>query len=247
MSSGLHLLLGALAACLAGFVQGTAGFGFALVLTPILLLLGGPKTAVFSSVAIGGPLSLAIILQTHRHLHRARVMPMLIASAVGTPLGLLLLTGISSSAARAVASGVALLGAVLLLLRRPARGKERAGKRSLLWLAGLTGGIVNGATGMGGPPAALIVAAEGPSVQEARGLLSAFNLVSYPLSVTALLISGSVGGGAVHDALLWLPAAALGMLLGSVLARRVPQEAYPVIASTAAASAAVCALLSILY
>lgn len=246
MSAGLHLFLGALAACLAGFVQGTAGFGFALVLTPILLLLGGARTAVFSSVALGGPLSAAVIWQTHRHLRRVRVVPMLVAAAVGTPLGLLVLTQISSSAARAVASLVALCGAILLLLRRPSR-RERTGRRGLLWIAGFTGGLVNGATGMGGPPAALIVAAEGLAVQEARGLLSAFNLVSYPLSVTALLISGSVGGGAVHDALLWLPAAALGMLLGSVLARRVPQGAYPVIASTAAASAAVCAIISILY
>ncbi len=245
MSAQVHLLLGALAALLAGFVQGAAGFGFALVLTPLLLLLGGAAPAIFSSVVLGVPLSVAVVFETRRHLSWRSLRPLLIAATLSTPFGLLLLIALSGTGAHAMAASVALLGALLLVVRRPkAPRPEHRGR--LLFLAGLLGGAINGATSMGGPPAALLVAAEGAGTQEARGLLSAFNLVSYALSSGALLFGHSVSGPSIREVLYWLPLAALGMFIGSRLARRAPEGAYPTIAASVAAGAAACALLSLL-
>ena len=231
-----------MASLLAGFAQGTAGFGFALVLTPLLLLLGGIRPAVFTSLALGLPLSAAVVWQTRCRLTRRTLLPLLFAAALATPVGFWLLATMSPLTLREVAVAVAFVGAILLLLYRP-RPLATAASGRLLVAAGLLGGLLNGATGMGGPPAALLVAAEGRSLQEARGLLSAFNLVSYAFTSGALLLAHRVSDSVVGEALIWLPFAVLGMGLGSAVARIAPTAAYPKIAALTAAGAATLALL----
>lgn len=247
MTLGAHVLLGALAAGLAGFAQGVGGFGFALVLTPLLLLLtGSATTAVFASVALGVPLSLAVVWETRRHLCRAKLLQVLLGATAATPLGLLLAAWLPARAVRAAAAGVALLGAALFAGPRPRVGPRRRAVapcwRGWLPLAGIVGGAVNGTTSMGGPPAALLVAAGGADTQEARGMLSALNLLSYALTGAGEILLHRVGAASLRYALESLPAAVLGALAGGRLARRLPSRAYPAVAASIGAVAAVFAL-----
>lgn len=244
MSLPEALVIGALAALLAGFTKGVAGFGFGLVLTPLLLLVGGAEQAVFTSVAIGVPLSLAVVWQARRELPRRELLPLLLPAVLATPLGILLLGSLPASTARTAAALLALGGALLMLRGRGAAPGARG--LGVLAAAGAVGGFVNGLAGMGGPPVALLIAARGSRLQEGRGLLAAFNLASYIIAAAGLLIGGAVGTAALRETALLLPFAALGTWLGTWVSHRAPAGAYRSVAPLAAAGASLIALLGAL-
>jgi uncharacterized membrane protein YfcA len=135
----------------AGFINGTIGFGFALLAVNALALVLDPKAGVIAMSLITPVIS---GLQTWHHRDRLplarRLQSMLIGGVVGTALGTQLLVLLPPVAIGA-ALGLFTVWFVLDSLRRRRPPLTGTTQRWLGPVAGFLGGLSNGALGASGP------------------------------------------------------------------------------------------------
>lgn len=173
----------------AGFVRGYSGFGFSAMLIAASSLVTNPLNFVAVVVILETVMSLQAAKRAGPDVDWKRVWWLLGGAAVGLPLGLWILTGVSEDTARAVVSGYVLLMCGVLLagwrLSREVVGPPNG-------LAGLVSGLAN-APGMGGLPVAAFFAAQPMQASVFRATLIAYfpllDLYSAPLYWYAGLVS----------------------------------------------------------
>ena len=132
-------------------VRGFAGFGAAMIMTPIFSALYGPAVGVALCLLLEIAVALPVVPGVVRLVDWRRIGLLLVAAAVGVPLGNLVLTRAEPEPMRWAISAI-VLGAVVLL----ASGWRFAGRpRTATTLAaGVSSGFLNGLAGMAGPPIA---------------------------------------------------------------------------------------------
>ena len=154
------------AAVAGGLVRGFTGFGGALVMVPVLSLVLGPGTALAAVCASGVPVILQLLPAALRHAERAFVLPFATAAFAAAPVGTLVLVAVSPGAMK-IAISLAVL-AMTALMARGWRFPASAGKGFMAAL-GVAAGLVQGASGVGGPPAVAAALARHGSPETQRG------------------------------------------------------------------------------
>lgn len=194
----------------AAFVRGYSGFGFSAILIAASSLVTNPLNFVAVVVILETLMSLQAARGAGPHIDWRRVGLLMAGAAVGLPLGLWVLTGISEDAARAIISGYVLLMCAVLLIGLRLRSEAR-GASNLV--AGVISGLAN-APGMGGLPVAAFFAAQPMPAAVFRATLIAYfpllDLYSAPLYWWAGLVSWDT----LWAALVALPLTLLGNWLG---------------------------------
>ena len=144
----MALALCALAALVAAFVRGLAGFGMAILLVPLLGLVIPPTEAVVVSNLVGLMIGLVGARRIWDEGEKS-------AGAIGglamlfTPLGLIVLAATPPGIARVLIAAVA-IGAFVLVLLPPKAGHVPG--RVETGLTGASAGFLTGFAGMPGPP-----------------------------------------------------------------------------------------------
>ena len=130
----LPFLICAVVACIAGMVRGFAGFGAAMVMTPIFSALYGPAVGVALCLMLEIAVALPVVPGVVRLVDWRRIGLLLVAAAVGVPLGNLVLTWAEPEPMRWAISAI-VLGAVALLASgwrytgQPRAGDDPGGRR----------------------------------------------------------------------------------------------------------------------
>src|SRR5512139_421997 len=147
----LPFLISAVVACIAGMVRGFAGFGAAMLMTPVFSALHGPVVGVALCLLLEIAVALPLVPGVVRLVDWRRIGLLLVAAAAGVPLGNLVLTLSEPEPMRWAISAI-VLGAVILL----ASGWRFAGRphTATTLTAGVSSGFLNGLAGMAGPPIA---------------------------------------------------------------------------------------------
>ncbi|HWM22797.1 MAG TPA: sulfite exporter TauE/SafE family protein [Ilumatobacteraceae bacterium] len=183
-------------------VQGALGIGMGMIASPLLAIAdhGFIPGAIVISVL---PLSLAVVLQQHRHIDRRGAALALLGRAPGVVLG-------AVAAAWAGPRELALLvsGSVLIAVAASLTGVHFRPTPRALVIAGVTSGFTGTATGVGGPPMAITYQNADPLA--ARATLALFFGVGAVMSIVGLTISGDMGRRQLELALLLLPGVILG-------------------------------------
>lgn len=200
----------AAAVLVAAFIRGYSGFGYSAMVIAASSLVMNPLKMVAVVVILETAMSVQAARGISADVDWRRVGLMLAGAAVGLPLGLWLLTGISEDAARAVISAYVLLMCGVLLagwrLASEARGLSNLGM-------GVVSGLAN-APGMGGLPIAAYFAAQPMRAAVFRATLIAYfpllDLYSAPLYWYAGLVSWDT----LWASLIALPLTFLGNWLG---------------------------------
>lgn len=189
-------------------LQGGIGFGMAMVAAPLLALIDpglAPGPLLVGNVAL-------TFLMARREWHAVR-MPDLGWALTGRVAGIVaavLLMGRLSPHGLDLFFGATVLFAVVLT----ALGLSFTLDRRTLTGAGLVSGITGTATGIGGPPMAIVYQNErGPMV---RGTLSAYFTVGAVLSAIGLGFIGRFGWTEFVEGLALCP----GVVIGFLLSRR---------------------------
>lgn len=183
------------AAVFGGFIRRLSGFGGALIMTPLLMWVFPIPfliPMVMCCEIFGG-----VLLSRQWKVHvedRSRLWLMLFFSAIFLPLGIWLGRFIPIVALKTATSSVILFFASYLLLQPHVRLNSSF---TLDGFAGGLSGLLLGACGIGGPPAALYLNSTAQAFDRTRSLLSHF--VS-GISVFAILATSLMGGG-----LDWIP------------------------------------------
>jgi hypothetical protein len=204
-------------------VRGFAGFGAAMLMTPIFSALYGPTVGVALCLLLEIVVALPLVPGVVRLVDWRRIGLLLLAAAVAVPLGNVVLTVAEPEPMRWAISAIVLV-AVLLL----ASGWRFAGQpRTLATLvAGASSGFLNGLSGMAGPPIAFYYLAGEESVTRVRANLTTYFVFVDLAALAAFLLRGLVDGGTVVQGAFLAPAVIAGGLLGGKLFPLASEQFY---------------------
>ncbi|WP_374652734.1 sulfite exporter TauE/SafE family protein [Dongia sp.] len=208
---------------LAGFLRGFTGFGFALAAVPVITLFVEPAAVVPSIPIVAMVAGAEQLRRAWKMANWHAINRLLIGAVLGAPFGVLALTYLPANAMRAMI-GLVLLFAVLALWRGY-RFKQRPPTAAQIGI-GITSGLLNGATAMGGPPVILffLAAPEGVTIGRASLLVYFFFISAW--SIVAQAVAGLIDLKVLVLALLMIPVMALGNVIGDRLFDRAKASTY---------------------
>ena len=207
-------LICAAVACIAGMVRGFAGFGAAMIMTPVFSALYGPAAGVALCLLLEIAVALPVVPGVVRLVDWRRIGLLLVAAAVGVPVGNIVLTRTEPEPMRWAISAI-ILGAVALL----ASGWRFAGRpRTTTTLtAGVSSGFLNGLAGMAGPPIAFYYLAGDETATRVRANLTTYFVFIDLVAIGTFTSRGLIDWSTIVLGLFLAPAVMLGGVLGTRL------------------------------
>ena len=211
------LTLGLLIALIGGLVRGTTGFGAAMVMTPVLALLIGPKAAVPVTLLLETFAALPMLPSAARIARWRVIGPISAAALLTVPLGGWLLAGSDPKVLRMLIAVTVIVFSLALLSGRRYQGAPRTG--TSLGLGALSGAML-GATSIGAPPVILYLLSGPDPAAVTRANLTLYVVVISAAGLVMLTASGLMDGGTLRFAG-WLALPFLGgVIIGSRLFSR---------------------------
>jgi uncharacterized membrane protein YfcA len=196
---------------LAAFVQGSTGIGFALIVVPVLGLLA-PEQLPVCVLVLMLPLNCYVAWRECAGLDLRSGGWITTGRIAGTFAGLWVLTALSASGMNLLI-GIATLTAVAATMLMPAFTPTRG----VYVVVGLITGVTETATGIGGPPLALVYQHHPPAVM--RSTIALCFLIGELLSLALLWYTGRAQATQMAGALQLLPALVAGALLSRLTQR----------------------------
>lgn len=207
-------LICAVVACIAGMVRGFAGFGAAMLMTPVFSALYGPPVGVALCLLLEIAVALPLVPSTVRLVDWHRIGLLLLAAAVGVPIGNLVLTRTEPEPMRWAISAIVLSAVALLASGWRFAGKPRT---TTTLTAGVSSGFLNGLAGMAGPPIAFYYLAGDETVTRVRANLTTYFIFVDLFAIATFFSRGLVDGSTLVLALFLAPAVVLGGVVGGKL------------------------------
>lgn len=199
---------------LGAVIKGTAGFGFNLVVMPLLLLFVDPKQAVALVVPLTLVLDFSIIQRTWKQVSIRRTIPMTIMAALGIPIGTFALLVAPAAILKIGISAMVLGMAILLFMGFSPRISRVELTRALV---GFSGGVLITSTGIGAPPVVLFLMSQKVEKTEFRPALAPFLGMLNFMATVSLFIAGALTKQTLLIDLILLP----GVMLGFFIATRI--------------------------
>ena len=201
----------------ATLVRSTFGFGEALVAVPLLALLIPVEQAVPLATLLSVTVAAVVVLQDRDRIHVGSAARLVLATVVGIPFGLWLLTAGADAVVKA-GLGVVLIGFSSFCLAGGVRYELRTDRPA--WAFGLAAGVLGGAYGMNGPPLVVFGSLRRWSPQHFRATLQGYFLPASLLGLGGYWLAG-LWTPAVTRYYLWsAPAALVAIALGRAANRR---------------------------
>lgn len=196
----------------AAYVRGYAGFGFSLLAITAISLVLPTATVIPAIFLLEIAASLHLLPQVWKDIHWRSLLPLLVGSAIGTPIGLWLLANAPQQPMK-IALAIFVLVCVALLWRGFAL-KSIPGRPASA-AAGTAAGLANGAFGIGGPPVILFYFASPAGNTAGRASLIAYFLMLDAIGLAFMAPHGMISRDSLWLAAYFLPVLLLGVWLGS--------------------------------
>lgn len=221
----MTLVIAALVALLGATVQSATGFGFALILGPVLFAVLDRASALTTLLALGATLSVLVLFgeRRERHIRWRELSALLAAATPGLILGVLIL-GVVTKPVLQLAVGIAVLGAVVLQARQQRRattGAPAVSPGRAVIAVGIVAGLLTTTTGTNGPPLVLWFQRRTTNSHEVRDSITAGSLALSILGASTLAASGQ---GHQDFKLRWMIFLLIATAVGHQLGRRLFQR-----------------------
>ena len=207
----------------AALLRCTFGFGDALIAMPLLAFLIPIREATPLVALTSISISVVITLLDWSHVQFRSAKLLLMAAAVGMPLGLWLLLGTDDRVVKGLLAGMILVFSTYSLAR-PSRATLRT-ERSAIGF-GFLSGLLGAAYNTYGPPLVVYGSMRGWNPQQFRATLAGFffivGLLILPVHATAGLWTVTV----LWNYVCCLPVVVVALLLGTRLNRKLSGERF---------------------
>jgi uncharacterized membrane protein YfcA len=207
----------------ASFIHGLAGFGGALIAVSLLTLFL-PLRVVTPLIILGGlVITLYIVLRLRRHFDFFKMVPLLLGSVVGAPLGVFLLVAVNETVAKTVLGVLLFIYALYSLIVKMPEGTllPRWG-----YLFGFISGALGGAYGTGGPPAVIYTSMQPWDKEEILITLQSYFLILGVIIAGLHLANGLIDSEVLTYWFVLLPVQFLGVFAGLKLNERVERDTF---------------------
>jgi uncharacterized membrane protein YfcA len=207
----------------ATFVRTTFGFGEALIAVPLLAFVLPIEVAAPVAVLVSITIAAIVTAQDWRHVQLRAAGRLVLFSACGIPLGLILLRAVAEAPVKAALGVIVAAFAVFAQL---SRGSLTLEDDSLAWIFGVSAGILGGAYGMNGPPLAVYGALRRWPPAHFRATLQAYFLPASVLGMIGYAAAGLWTASVTRYYLQSLPAVLLAIAAGRWTAQRLDARRF---------------------
>lgn len=225
----------------AAFIRGTTGFGFSLVFTPFMILIMEPKAVIPLNLLLASLSNIMVLASCFRAVRIRRLLPMTVASLLGVPIGLFIISMISATILKILIGGITIIFAILLVFKLTPRFTN---ERLASCMAGLLCGILTTSTSLGGQPVVLFMHTQSWQKEEIYPSLSAFFLISTGASLVGLSLSGMVTPDILLTAASLTPGLVIGVFLGMLAFKRVNELYFRILSVAVVVATGILAVLS---
>jgi uncharacterized protein len=222
----MDLLAGGLVVLAASFLGGVTGFGYSLVATPLLLILGFPLPFVVTvNLALACLTRIPVAVRFRSDARPGRAAGLIAGSVPGLWLGAVVLTTVDVSAIK-LAAGLVVMAAAVLLWRAVTAPPPRELPGAPV-AAGFAGGFLGAATSLNGVAPVLLLARDKAAPRSVIADLAIYFVASNAIGLAILAAEGGLDSDALYPAfLLWLPGSLAGNWAGTVVGPRLPEAGF---------------------
>ena len=223
MLTGAELAIGLAALLLGSFVFSAVGFGMALAMSPILLLILAPREVVVLANSMIVLATLLILAQTWRHFRWRESRLFILAGLPPVPLGVFLLSAAAPALLRTAIVTLILAIAVMSLcnVRVPAARTR--------WAAvgfGFTTTLLTTTLSIGGPLAGIYAIEQDWPRERMRATLAVYFLLAGVLGLALYVAAGLVPTEMAYNIGVGAPVVLVGATAGGWLARRMSLRVF---------------------
>ncbi|HBY93574.1 MAG: sulfite exporter TauE/SafE family protein [Ardenticatenaceae bacterium] len=208
---------------LAAFLQTLSGFGFALVVMPLITIAMGLRTAAPLVALAGLTLYTVNLIRYHRRINLGEVLRLAAASAPGIPVGIWILVNVDESVIRPLL-GLILIAYAVSRVVHPAAAHPHSHR--WVYPAGFVAGCLSGAYNTPGPPIILYGSLRQWPKEEFRAVLQALFFLNATLTVASHVVAHSLTPAVLTSYAYAAPALLLGVLAGSCVDSRVNKDYF---------------------
>jgi uncharacterized membrane protein YfcA len=209
----------------AAFVTALAGFAFGMIASAVWAYALAPAQVPALIAAY------ALLVQGYaawrlRHLLDVqRLMPFIVGSAIGLPIGLAALRWASAAQFRAAVGALLILFSLYNLLRPKLPDTKQAGRGADAAI-GILNGVIGGSTGLAGVAALIWSGMRGWTRDEQRAVFQPTAVATFVMILLVFGGTGAITGDTVRLFLMGLPVLALGTWLGWALYGKLDEDAF---------------------
>lgn len=217
------LIIAAVVILLSSVIKGITGFGFALLAIPILSIMFPINLLIPSMVLFNLITSVMMLFQFKEKIRVYYIVPMIVASLAGIPIGIYMLTYLSTDFLKILTSFAIILFSVKMLT-----GVKLA-KRNIhkpIFFAGFLSGILTSSISIGGPPLAIAMDRKGYSKDKFRGIFIWFMVFTSIFTTFAFYHKGLITNDTLKFTALSLPLLFIGSNLGVKIATKINQHQF---------------------
>ncbi len=203
-----------LAFMIAGWVQGTLGFGLAVTSTLILVNKMDFVTLVFLNLCISFLTCLIAMFSAKniKSILKPVLLKLVISALLGLVLGLVLIHAVDSIILKKVTLVVILITSLMSLSKL----KLLFSHSYLTWLTGFLSGALTPSTGINGPLVVLHLNAIGKNKQQIRNTMLSYLLVVMALGILLMSFQSELNIGVLHLLPKVVVPAIMGYILGTL-------------------------------
>jgi uncharacterized membrane protein YfcA len=208
-------------------VLGTSGFAFALVAAAVWEQSLTPSQATALIVPYALIIQVQAVWRMRRTIVMCRVWPFIVGSALGIPLGVLILHKLTVGQLRLGIAVLLILFSLYSLVRSNiSRLTCSGGNRSADVAIGVVNGLLGGATGFAGVAIVIWTGLRGWSTDEQRAVFQPATVATYLMCLPTFVVSGMFTAQTLHLFFIGLPCLLIGNVIGWTLYGRLNEAAF---------------------
>lgn len=226
---------------IASVLQAAVGFGFAIVGTPLLLLVFDSRDVIQMSIFLSLATTIPLLPKIIKELDCLLLKRLFIASVFGAPIGLLFFAYVSLDMLK-ITVGIVVTAIALFLLvnwlkiRDSNQGSDQElqqnnspSSKTQAEITGFLAGTLTTSVGMPGIPLSIYFSVNNTKKEIVRGTTLAFFIGVYIVSIILQLLTVKISANTIITTLKLLPILIVGVLVGNLLHYRINQRTFQLI------------------
>lgn len=220
-------MLGFISILLASLVQGITGFGFALIAVPLLSLFIPELRNITPIIVIYSFLTNIIVLyKTKQYIDLKKILPLVIFGILATPIGTYILLYVDVNTLKIIVGAIITVTALAMLKNYKINIKNQNISYSVV---GLLSGLLNGSTGLSGPPVVLLLTNQNTNKDVFRANLTFYGITTNIFAIILFVSEGIINNSVINFTVLYLPALITGVFYGIKISSKINETLFKTI------------------
>lgn len=207
----------------ASFIQGMTSFGSSLIALPLLLMFLDVKEVVPMMAMLNLVMNANIYREVGKDADMKRVGPLVVTAVIFSIVGAFLLVSLNETPIKIIVGSMMFITAVTKLLGWQFKIKK---PERLFVPVGIISGVLNGTTGMSGPPVLLFLSSLDVPKKVFRSTLTTYFLTLNVVAITMFIVNGIITWDIFMQTAIYMIPMLIGTQIGVIAGRRIHDERF---------------------